>query len=207
MARDLKQENNRGIFLIMSASLVLSAFLQFEFSSLSGLADVFLVGSGGLILSALFVLLANLLPQNIKHKLIFTRYKNELPGCRADQLCKKDSRIEYDIVSQRWPEVFTEGIDGSTRNSRWYQQIYKHVKDSQEVSQAHRNFLLYRDAFSGLFLILLTTISYSFLGASKFVVEIKPVVFLAQGLLTILSLIAARVAGNRLVINAVVAAE
>lgn len=207
MVGDLKQENTRSIFLMMAASLVISAFLQLESSSLSGLIDVLVVGSGGLVLSVILVLLANLLPQSIKHKLVFTRYKNELPGCRVDQLCQKDSRIEYDVVSQRWPEVFAEDIDKATRNSRWYQQIYKRVKGSQEVLQAHRSFLLYRDACSGLLLILLITIGWALLGSSEFIGEIKPVVFLIQAALTILSLVAARIAGNRFVINAVAAAE
>ena len=207
MAGDLKQENTRSVFLIMAATLVISASFQFESSSLSGLVDILVVGSGSLILSVLLVLLANLLPQSIKHKLVFTRYKNELPACRVDQLCQKDSRIEYDMVSQRWPEVFTKDIDGATRNSRWYQQIFKRVKDSQEVLQAHRSFLLYRDAFSGLFLILLITTGWALLGSSEFIGEIKPVVFFVQGILTILSLVAARIAGNRFVINAVAAAE
>lgn len=207
MTGDLKQENTRSVFLIMTASLVFSAFFQFESSSLPGLVDILVVGSGSLILSVLLMLLANLLPQNIKHKLVFTRYKNELPGCRVNRLCQKDSRIEYDMVSQRWPEVFAEGLDGATRNSRWYQQIYKRVQDSQEVLQAHRSFLLYRDAFSGLFIILLVTIGWALLGGSEFIGEIKPVVFFVQGILTILSLIAARIAGNRFVINAVAAAD
>lgn len=206
MARDLKQENTKSIFLIMLASLLFSAFIQFGFFFLPGMIDTLAVGGSGLVLSALLVLLANLLPHNTKHKLVFTRYRDELPACRVDQLCRKDPRIEYDIVSQRWPEVFNEDIDGNTRNSLWYQQIYKPVKDFQEVSQAHRNFLLYRDTFSGLFLILLITIGWSFLSSPKLIGEIKPAVFLVQGLLTILSLIAARVAGKRLVINAVVAA-
>ena len=73
--------------------------------------------------------------------------------------------------------------------------------------QAHRSFLLYRDACSGLLLILLITIGWALLGSSEFIGEIKPVVFLIQAALTILSLVAARIAGNRFVINAVAAAE
>ena len=207
MAADLKQENTRGVFLLMAASLVISAFLQLESSSLTGLVDILLVGGGGLLLSALLVMLANLLPQSFKHKLVFTRYKNELPGCRVDQLCQKGSRIEYELVSQRWPEVFAENVDENTRNSRWYQQVYMSVKNSQEVLQAHRSFLLYRDSFSGLLLILVMTIGWALLGSSELIGEIKPVVFLIQAALTVLTLLAARIAGNRFVTNAVAAAE
>lgn len=207
MASDLKQENNRSIFLIMAASLGVSAFFQFDLSSLSDVVEVLIAGSGGIVLSAVLVMLANLLPQGIKHKLIFTRIKDELPACRVNQVCKKDSRIEYELVEKRWPQVFAVDIDGSTRNSRWYQQIYKSVKDKQEVLQAHRNFLLYRDAFSGLFLILLITLIWSWFGSSEIIGDIKPMVFWLQGVLTALSLVAARTAGNRFVVNAVAAAE
>ena len=159
------------------------------------------------MLSAVLLMITNILPQSVKHKFVFTRLKNELPACRVDQLCKKDSRIEYDLLKKRWPEVFSDEIDGDTRNSRWYQQIYKPVKDTREVLQAHRTFLLYRDTFSGLTLIFLATITWSLIGDPKIIGGIKPVVFLIQGLLIILSLIAARVSGNRFVVNAVAAAE
>jgi hypothetical protein len=207
METDLKKENSKSIFLIMAASLVLSAFFQFDSTSVSGLIELLVIGSGSLMFSVVLVMLANVLPQNIKHKLIFTRLKNELPACRVDQLCRKDSRVEYEVVEKRWPEVFLEEIDGATRNSRWYKQIYKPVKDMHEVLQAHRSFLLYRDAFTGVFLILLTTLIWSLLGDPKFIGEIRQVVFFMQGVLVVLSLIAARIAGNRFVVNAVSAAD
>lgn len=180
MEIDLKKENSKNVFFIMAASLVLSVFFQFDLQSLSSFSDVVLVGSGSLMLSVISVMLANILPQNIKHKFVFTRMKNELPACRIDQLCKRESRVEYELVKDRWPEVFSEEIDGATRNSRWYQQIYKSVKDTKEVLQAHRSFLLYRDAFSGLVLIFLATIAWSLVGNPQIIGEIKPVVFLVQ---------------------------
>lgn len=207
MENDLKKENSRNIFLIMAASIVLSAFFQLGSKSITSLIELAVVGGGSLMLSAVLLMLANIIPQNIKHKFVFTRLKNELPACRVDQLCRKDSRVEIDVVKKRWPEVFSDDIDGNTRNSRWYQQIYKPVKDTREVLQAHRTFLLYRDAFSGLALIFLATIVWSLIGNSKIIGEIKPIVFFIQGALMILSLIAARISGNRFVVNAVAAAE
>ena len=207
MENDLKKENSRNIFFIMAASLVLSALIQFESSSLSSLIELAVVGSGSLMFSAVLVMLANILPQSVKHKFVFTRLKNELPACRIDRLCKKDSRVNYDSVKKKWPEVFSEDIEGFTRNSLWYQQIYKPVKDVREVIQAHRSFLLYRDTFSGLTLIFLATIAWSLMGNSEIIGEINPMVFCIQGTLMILSLIAARISGNRFVVNAVAAAQ
>ncbi|HNP50540.1 MAG TPA: hypothetical protein PKJ85_01940 [Nitrosomonas nitrosa] len=207
MEDDLKKENSRNIFLIMATSLALSVFFQFDLTSISSLIEIVVAGSGGLMIAAVLLMFANILPQSVKHKLVFTRLINELPACRIDQLCRKDSRIEYETIKNRWPEVFSENIDSATRNSRWYQQIYKPVKDTREVLQAHRAFLLYRDTFSGLALIFLATIVWSLIGDSKIIGEIKPVVFLIQGALMIVSLIAARISGNRFVVNAVAAAE
>ena len=207
MEIDLKKENSRNVFLIMAASLVFSAFFQFSSASMASLIKLAAVGSGSVMISAVLLMITNILPQSVKHKFVFSRLKNELPACRVDQLCKKDSRIEYDLVKKRWPEVFADEIDGDTRNSRWYQQIYKPVKDTREVLQAHRTFLLYRDTFSGLALIFLTTIVWALIGDATITGQIKPVVFLIQGLLIILSLIAARISGNRFVVNSVAAAE
>ena len=207
MEIDLKKENSRNIFLIMAASIVFSAFFQLGSTSMTNLIELVVVGSGSVMFSAVLLMITNILPQSVKHKFVFTRWKNELPACRVNQLCIRDSRIQYDLIKKRWPEVFEDNIDGDTRNSRWYQQIYKPVKDTREVLQAHRTFLLYRDTFSGLTLIFLATIACSVIGDPKIVGEIKPVVFLIQGLLTILSLIAARISGNRFVVNAVAAAE
>lgn len=190
----------------MAASLVLSAFIQFD-AKMSSLIDLAVAGSGSLMLSAVLVMLANILPQSVKHKIVFTRLKNELPACRIDRLCKKDPRINYEAVNKQWPDVFSENIDGVTRNSLWYQQIYKPVKNAREVLQAHRSFLLYRDTFSGLMLIFLATMAWSLIGNSEIVGEIKPMVFCIQGALMILSLIAARISGNRFVVNAVAAAQ
>ena len=207
MEIDLKKENSRNTFLIIAASIVFSAFLQLGSTSMTNLIELVVVGSGSVMFSAVLLMITNILPQSVNHKFIFTRWKNELPACRVNQLCKRDSRIEYDLVKKRWPEVFEDNINGDSRNSRWYQQIYKPVKDTREVLQAHRTFLLYRDTFSGLTLIFLGTIAWSVIGDPKIVGEIKPVVFFIQGFLTVLSLIAARISGNRFVVNAVAAAE
>ena len=207
MENDLKKENTRNIFLLVAASLVLSAFFQLGSKSITSWIELAVAGSGSLVLSAVLLMLTNIIPQSIKHKLVFTRFDNELPASRVNQLCMKDSRIEYDLVQKRWPEVFSDDIDEKTRNSRWYQKIYKPVKDAREVMQAHRAFLLYRDTFSGLALIFLATIVWSLIGDPEIIGEIKPEVFFIQGALMVLSLIAARISGNRFVVNAVAASE
>lgn len=207
MEIDLKKENSKNIFFIMAASLVFSAFFQLGSSSMTNLMNLLIIGGGSVMFSAVSLMITNILPQSIKHKLVFTRLKNEMPACKIDKLCQKDSRIEYSSVKARWPEVFADDITPDARNSRWYQQIYKPVKDTKEVLQAHRTFLLYRDSFSGLLLIFLVTVGWSFSADSKIIGEISPAVFLIQGALVFFSFLAARVSGSRFVVNAVAAAE
>ncbi len=207
MEIDLKKENSKNIFFIMAASLVFSAFFQLGSSSMTNLMNLLIIGGGSVMFSAVSLMITNILPQSIKHKLVFTRLKNELPACKIDKLCQKDSRVEYSSVKARWPEVFADDITPDARNSRWYQQIYRPVKDTKEVLQAHRTFLLYRDSFSGLLLIFLATVFWSFAADSKIIGEISPAVFLIQGALVFFSFLAARVSGNRFVVNAVAAAE
>lgn len=206
MNQDLKKENNKNVFFIMTASLTCSVMIQLDVVSGVGLIDVAIVGSEGVLLSVVLVLLSNLLPADIKQKLVFMRLKNELPACRVHILCKKDPRLEYESVVSRWPEVFDSEIDEATRNSKWYQLIYKAVKDKEEVRQSHRSFLLYRDAFSGLFLIFLITVGSFFVGEIPVIGQIKPSVILLQAIFSLLALTAANVAGKRFVINVVAAA-
>jgi hypothetical protein len=207
MEIDLKKENSKTIFLLMAASLVCSAFIQMGTVSLTSLINLVVIGSGSVMFSAVSLMITNIIPQGIKHKLLFTRLKNELPACRIDTLCQGESRIEFSSVKSKWPDVFADDITPNTRNSRWYQQIYKPVKDAKEVLQAHRSFLLYRDTFSGLLLILLATAIWSITADSKILGEIKPLVFGIQGFFMLLAFLAARVSGNRFVVNAVAAAE
>lgn len=206
MDQDLKRENNRNIFLIIAASLACSALIQIGVASITRFVDLAVVGGGGLLLSVVLVMLANLLPHDVKHKLVFLRIKNEMPACRVHVLCRNDPRIEYEALESRWPDIFGKDIDEAARNSRWYQQIYKSVRDKNEVRQAHRNFLLYRDTFSGLLIILLGVIVCFFVGDLPFIGQLKPSVIYVLAVFLILALAAANVAGKRLVVNAVVAA-
>lgn len=206
MDQDLKRENNKSVFLLMAAALTCSALIQIDMAFFTRLADLAFLGGGSLLLSVVLLMLANLIPNDVKHKLIFLRVKNELPACRIHALCMKEPRIEYENLLSRWPDIFEIDIDEATRNSRWYQKIYKTVKEKDEVRQAHRNFLLYRDSFSGLLIITLVAIAGYLTGELPVIGQIKPAVIYIQIGFLILALIAARVSGNRFVVNAVVAA-
>lgn len=203
---DLKKENNRSIFLILAAAILICSGFQLGFDGLPSWIEAGVSGAVSLILSAVLLMLSNLLGHNIKHKLVFTRISNEMPGSRCHVLCKKDPRIEMGIVEARWPDVFSRDTSASDRNSRWYRYIYKGVKDAPEVLQSHRNFLLYRDVFSGLIGVGLVVLGWSLWGPEDLFGPIKASVYVVLGVFALVSMIAARNAGNRFVVNAVAAA-
>ncbi|GAW97076.1 MULTISPECIES: hypothetical protein [Colwellia] len=206
MTTNLKKENNTPIFSILAAALLLCAGFQLGFDRLPDLTEALVAGTASTIFSAVLVMLTNLLSHNIKHKIIFTRFTNEMPACRINKLCRKDSRIDYQAAKERWSKVFDSATPAFERNSLWYRHIYKPVKDTNEVRQAHRSFLLYRDVFSGLVMLFITAFVWHLLGDPELIGEIVPEVFWVLGIFSALSLIAARNSGNRFVVNAVATA-
>lgn len=203
MTTDLKKGNQPTIFSILAATLLLCAGFQFGFDKLPELKEMALAGTASALFSAVLIMLTNILPANIKHKLVFTRFVNEMPAGRCHSLCARDSRIDVDIAKERWPSTFNPLITQADRNGLWYREIYKPVKDSNEVMQSHRSFLLYRDLFSGLIIILISAVCWKFWGDPKQLGVLNNEVFIILSLFTFTSLIAARNSGNRLVTNAV----
>jgi len=206
MSTDLKKDNNHAIFLILAAAILISAGFQIGFSELPEISEALIAGTASAVFSAVLVMLTNLLPHDIKHKLVFTRPFNEMPAGRIHKLTIKDPRIDSVLASSRWPDVFDSEIEPGLRNSRWYQQIYKSVKDKPEVLQAHRSFLLYRDVFSGMVMLLLIAAVWQWLGDPTLIGPLTPEVFYTLGGFTLLSQLAARFSGNRFVVNAVAVA-
>jgi hypothetical protein len=203
---DLKKENNKSIFLIVAAAILVCAGFQLGFESLPSGVEAGVSGAASLVLSAVLLMLSNLIGHNIKHKLVFTRLSNEMPGSRCDTLCKQDPRIDISLAKDKWPDVFSEKTSASDRNSHWYRSIYKGVKDTPEVLQAHGNFLLYRDVFSSLIGVGLVVLAWSLWGPVDLFGPIKTSVYVVLGVFALVSMIAARNAGNRFVVNAVAAA-
>lgn len=207
MTTDLKKQNNLKISALLAAIILICAGFQRGFDSVPTLQQGLFTGTAGIIFSAVLVLITNLLPHSIKHKLVFLRLVEEMPGGRVHRLCKRDSRVVYDDVASRWPQVFDETISDNDRNALWYRDIYKPVRESHEVRQAHRSFLLYRDTLSGLVALLIITGLWDFQGDPHLLGEIVPAVYIALSISALLALFAARNAGNRFVVNAVAVSQ
>lgn len=203
MSIDLKKENNMPIFYILSFILLLAGGFQLGFDKWPELSEAVIAGTVSVVLSAVLLMLTNLLPHNIKHKLVFLRFVNELPACRCHKLSKKDARIDDLLASKKWPEIFDPITAHSRRNSLWYNEIYHPVKDTVEVQQAHRNFLLYRDVFSGLVALSLIALVWRFVGDPSLIGELQNSVFVVFGIGLGFSLIAANNNGKRFVTNAI----
>lgn len=206
MSESLKSGNNRSVFLLLGLPILLSAGLQLGVSELEGLIEFIAAGTAVAALPAALVMITNLLPSSLKHKMVFLRPINEMPACRIDKLVKGDPRISLAGVRNQWPEVFDPDIEPGERNSRWYQQIYKAVKALPEVLESHSKFLLYRDVFSGLVILLLAALVWAWFGSE---IPIGPPVdgiFYLLGGFAIASLIAAQNKGKRFAVNVVAAA-
>ena len=79
----------------------------------------------------------------IKHKIVFLKMKNPLPGCEAfSRIAVRDPRIDMNILKALFPSGSPkEPID---QNAAWY-GMYKKHSNKIRVFQAHRSFLLARD--------------------------------------------------------------
>jgi hypothetical protein len=206
MATDLKKENNKTIFSILTAALLLCAGFQLGFDKLPELSEALIAGTASAVFSSILVMLTNLLTHNLKHKIVFTRIKDEMPAGRIDKLCHKDQRIDCQAAQEKWPDIFASETSPADRNSLWYRQIYKPVQDTNPVQQAHRSFLLYRDVMTGAIMLLIIATGWNFWGSPELIGELVSEVFWVLGLFGLISLIAARNAGNRFVVNAVATA-
>lgn len=79
MTTDLKTQNNLKISALLAAAILICAGFQRGFDSVPTLQQGLFTGTAGIIFSAVLVLITNLLPHNIKHKLVFLRLVDEMP--------------------------------------------------------------------------------------------------------------------------------
>ncbi len=203
---NLKKDNNKQIFYILTSVILLALLVQFGVTGFEKWKEFVIASAFSPFLTALLIMLTNLIGHNIKHKLVFTRLKNEMPGSRCHLLCKQDPRLDQADISSKWPDVFSDSTSKEDRNGLWYREIYKGVRDRPEVLQAHGNFLLYRDAFSGLIGITAVISCWDSFGPVEIIGEINPWVYAVFGVSLVLTMVTARNSGNRFVVNAVAAA-
>ena len=201
--KSLKAQNIVPLAAIYTGTVFLLSIVHFgveEVSTYIQLAKqvgtIATIGSLGGVLS-------NFLPNSAKHILVFLRFHNVLPGHRCKRVCEKDSRLSVEHLEKKWPELFVEDMDESVQNSYWYSKIYSPARNAPEVLQAHRSFLLYRDAASGLFILIIGLLVWRVLSNHFLLPSLGAWPLLLLFVIFLLIAQAARQSGNRIVVNAV----
>lgn len=207
MEKDLKAQNARTLTAMYVGTLLLVAVVHWGFEEVFKFS--LQLGEQVLVVAAITAfggVLSNFLPNGIKHPLVYCRFRNVLSGHRCRSICEKDPRLLSDDLERRWPRLFLHEMEEVEQNAYWYKEIYRPVRNEPEVLQAHRSFLLFRDAATGLFLLLVGILLWKVVGAAAPVqsLSIWSAVILA-GLFLLVSQ-SARQSGDRMVANAVAVA-
>lgn len=99
------------------------------------------------------IVLSGVLSDTAKARLVFWRWRNPLPGCRAfTELIGTDPRIDVPALRKKLGELPT---DPQAQNALWY-RLYKQQRTDVRVWEAHKIYLLTRDltTISALFAVL-----------------------------------------------------
>lgn len=204
MEKDLKAQNVPSLTAIYIGTLFLVTVVHWSVEEV--FAFSLQLGQQVLVVAAITsfgAVLSNILPNELKHPLVYFRFKNVLSGHRCRRICMRDPRLFSADLERKWPMLFLRDMRESEQNSYWYSEIYRTVRKEPEVVQAHRSFLLFRDAAAGLFVLLLGLLLWQ--GASE-VMALRSLSIWSMVVLTgvVLCLCqAARQSGDRMVANAV----
>lgn len=146
-------------FIGVNLAIFLSLFVSKGFTSSS--VDHFwqrVTTKDGIIAASLPILsivLGGVLSDMWKARLVFWRWRNPLPGCRAfTQLMNVDPRIDVPALKAKLGDL---PHDPQAQNALWYRLYKKHSADVK-IAEAHKMYLLTRDmaSISAVFLVLFT---------------------------------------------------
>lgn len=188
------------VFLIWNVAVFLVAsngMMTFWASIRGRISELGARGSLFCFLTPLVLTIAcGLLPPSWKATLVFWRFRNALPGCRAfSELAKRDPRIDESLILR---QLATTPNSHREENATWY-RWYKVVQDQVTVQESHKQFLLNRDLTGIAFLFFVFgTPALIPAGSSAFNLSIYAAITMLQFI--ILSIVA-RNHGNRFVCN------
>ena len=204
MEKNLKAQNVPSLTAIYLGTFIVLAFVHWS------IEHMFVVslelGQQVIVVAAIASfgqVLSHFMPNSVKHVLVYFRIRDVLSGHRCRRICLRDPRLRSTDLERRWPMLFLREMKESEQNAFWYSEIYRPVRNDPEVFQAHRSFLLFRDAASGLFVLLVGLLIWN---AAGVIVPIPSLntwsVVILVGVVLLLCQ-ATRQSGNRLVANAV----
>ncbi|MDT0136969.1 hypothetical protein [Acidovorax sp. PRC11] len=176
--------------MLVVVALVAPEWLQTESWTRSGMARL----AASIAMPALVLLVANLLPHDVKAMLVYWKPLGNLPGSQAfTKHGPSDPRIDMGALKRN---VGVLPKDPNEQNAKWY-KLYRQVSSETEVMEAHRLFLLYRDmAAVSLLLGMTVPLALLYAGTSAAAVAGTAALFLVQYLATAVS---ARWSGVRFV--------
>lgn len=155
----LKSKNTLALWSFCGANLAIFLSLLVSKGFAEGSIDAFwkrVTTKDGIIAASipiLTIVLTGVLNDVAKARLVFWRWRNPLPGCRAfSELLKTDPRIDIAALKKKVGELPRKAAE---QNALWY-QIYKRHRENLVVSESHRTYLLTRDmaALSATFILL-----------------------------------------------------
>lgn len=196
--RSLKSLNMKWLVLLAVADVL--AILLFVAPEVLRGVSLTQVGIGRVltttVMPVVVLLVAHVLPHDVKSMLVYWKPRGVLPGCEAfTKYGPADRRIDMAALKKNVGALPT---DPSAQNARWY-KLYKLVSNEPEVAEAHKLFLMYRDmAAISLPLAVLAPLTLHFVDAAAPAPWLAAGLFVVQYLLTALS---ARWSGIRFVCN------
>ena len=127
-----------------------------DFSTVAGIVNSLSAKDGvvGMLAPIAVFVLNGWLSADMKARIVYLRYRDPLPGCRAFSVhLAHEARADPERLARRWGPLPTGPAD---QNRLWY-RMFKSVEGELEVREAHRDSLLSRDlaGFGFLFLLLL----------------------------------------------------
>jgi len=143
----------------------------------------------------LLIVLNGILSSRLKVFMVFWRWKNGLPGCRAfSRYIHSDPRINTDSLCNKHGELLSDPVK---QNNLWYSFLDKH-KENIIVKDSHKAYLLTRDmtAISSVFMLGIVVIILS--GAEIQIKLLSSIYYVMQYLILML---VARNYGKRFTCN------
>jgi hypothetical protein len=111
----------------------------------------------------LAIVISGILGDIGKARIVFWRWRNPLPGCRAfSELLARDPRIDAKALKAKIGKFPT---DPKAQNSLWFKLFRKH-SDAPRVLEAHRLYLLTRDMTAVAAFFAITMSIAMFVGTS-----------------------------------------
>lgn len=155
----LKDAHRWQLFLILAGNVVafsaIVTYGELRLSDIESVADDWKrlwICVGSLAAAAVIVTVMNgLLSSRAKARLVFWRWRDPMPGCRAfSRHLRDDPRIDFATLERTLGPLPSKP---HAQNSLWY-RLYQRVEMDPMIRSVHRDFLLCRDYAAASFLIL-----------------------------------------------------